>query len=542
MSPPERPLLFVGDLHLGRRPVGLTAALEAAGLTPRQLSPTAAWQRAVEHALAVRARAVVLAGDVVDRAKDRFEAYAPLESGARALTQAGVPVYAVAGNHDSLVLPRLAQQVPGVTLLGAGGRWEVVHLPDGAPPKNDKPDAEQDAEPVSPVDLLGWSFPQRHVSQDPTLLPSFHEALHGAASKHRPNAVTLGVVHGDLGATASRYAPLDPGRLSRAPVAAWFLGHIHRPDDLDAPDAPEALEAPDVPDAPRAPDATGPLMGYLGSLVGLDPGEPGWHGAWEVRTRGGVHARRVHLAPARWERLDVPVPPMAPHVATDPDAGADLVVGAVRAAVGRAAADLASSLPSSRAPSGPTPPPLLAALWRVRLVQPETGPTPAGQAAPASSSWSTQRAAARKAIAGLLDDAGRPSPAAYFEAGGLPCVIERLTDDVRPPRAALDLDALAGLPTPVGWLARQIQALDAPRASEGGPREDALPASLAALAQRALAPLHGPTWRPDEVSALPPTRDLLRAAAWRALEALVSQRQGPDDTLSGAPPAQQGRA
>ncbi len=492
----EHPILFVGDLHLGRRPTSLAAALEAAGLTPRQLSPVAAWRRVVDHAQATRARAVVLAGDVVDRAKDRFEAYAPLEAGARALTAAGVPVYAVAGNHDSLVLPRLAQQVPGVTLVGAGGRWEVV-------PLSDAPGAGDTAAPGPPVDLLGWSFPQPHVTEDPTLSPSFREALDGPHRPRRPNAVTLGVVHGDLGATASHYAPLDPGRLSHPAVAAWFLGHIHRPSDLDAP-----------------PTDGRPLMGYLGSLVGLDAGEPGWHGAWEVRVDGTVRARRVSLAPARWERLDVPLPPAA----ADPDA----VLDAVRAAVARAAAALA---PPPAAPAAPSAPALLAALWRVRLVPAHE--VPAVTSNP-SAAWAAQRAAVRAAAASLQDDDGNPGPAAYFEAGGVPCVVERLQDDVHPPRAALDLEENARLPTPVGWLARQLLALDALDA------DAPLPPALAALTQRALAPLQASAWHPDETPS-PPPRALLRAAAWRALETLVAQRAPASSSRPAAAPSREGR-
>ena len=114
-------LLFVGDIHLGRRPTRLPD--ELAGLRPADLGPAAAWSATVAHALAERVDAVVLAGDVVESLGDRFEAYGHLQGGVARLTEAGIPVIGVAGNHDVLALPHLAQQVPGFQLLGAGGTW-----------------------------------------------------------------------------------------------------------------------------------------------------------------------------------------------------------------------------------------------------------------------------------------------------------------------------------------------------------------------------------------------------------------------------------
>ncbi|MFZ4580969.1 MAG: metallophosphoesterase family protein [Myxococcota bacterium] len=146
-----RPLLFIGDIHLGRRPVGLDAPLVEAGLNARDLSAAAGWRLAVQHAIDQQVRAVLLAGDVVDHEKDRFEAYGQLERGVRDLRQAGIPVIAVAGNHDGLVLPRLVRAIEGVTLLGGNGAWTRHALEDDGPL----------------VDVVGWSFPQRVVREDP---------------------------------------------------------------------------------------------------------------------------------------------------------------------------------------------------------------------------------------------------------------------------------------------------------------------------------------------------------------------------------------
>ena len=66
-------ILLVGDIHLGRRPQRLARA----ELDDRALSPAVAWERTVDLALRSpgAVQAVVLAGDVVDQEKDRFEAW-----------------------------------------------------------------------------------------------------------------------------------------------------------------------------------------------------------------------------------------------------------------------------------------------------------------------------------------------------------------------------------------------------------------------------------------------------------------------------------
>src|SRR5688572_25677095 len=90
-------LLAVGDVHLGRRPLGLPE-----GFIPERFSPRAAWKAAVEEALRRKVDAVALLGDVVDHERDFVEAYSPLAQGVRALVDAKIPVVAVVGNHDEI--------------------------------------------------------------------------------------------------------------------------------------------------------------------------------------------------------------------------------------------------------------------------------------------------------------------------------------------------------------------------------------------------------------------------------------------------------
>ncbi|MDY0166972.1 MAG: DNA repair exonuclease [Thermoguttaceae bacterium] len=250
-------LLCTGDVHLGRRPTRLPD-----GVDPRDLGPAEAFRRFVDLALQRRVHAAVLTGDVVDAGNRFYEAYAVLQAGVRKLLDGGVPVFAVAGNHDHDVLARLADEVEGFRLLGRDGQWEEAEVPG----------TEGD-----PVRLVGWSFPARHVHGNPLDL-GFPAVASGG--------LTVGLLHCDCDVGASTYAPVSLAELRARPVAAWLLGHIHRPTLLS-----ENL----------------PLVLYPGSPQGLDPGEPGPHGAWLVEFARGASPRAelVPLAPLRYEPLDV---------------------------------------------------------------------------------------------------------------------------------------------------------------------------------------------------------------------------------------------
>ena len=87
-------LLAVGDIHLGRTPSRLPPELADRA---RELGPAEAWRRAVNAAIAAEVGAVLLAGDVVERDDDFFEAYRELSQGVKRLTDAGIAVIGVAG-------------------------------------------------------------------------------------------------------------------------------------------------------------------------------------------------------------------------------------------------------------------------------------------------------------------------------------------------------------------------------------------------------------------------------------------------------------
>ena len=251
-------ILAIGDMHLGRRPSRLPPELVGRA---RELGPAGAWQRTVEAALRADVQVVALAGDVVEKEDDFFEAYRELAKGVAKLTEAGINVVGVAGNHDVKVLPRLADDIPKFTLLGKGGQWESwpIEHDDGA------------------LTLWGWSFPQAKVQQSP---------LPNAPFERRPG-LNLGLLHCDRDAGPSPYAPVTNADLERTGLDGWLLGHIHKPDELTAP----------------TPN------GYLGSLTALSRKEVGPRGPWLITVERGTLSEVVQLplAPLRREHMDVDI-------------------------------------------------------------------------------------------------------------------------------------------------------------------------------------------------------------------------------------------
>ena len=285
-------LLCVGDMHLGRRPSRIPDGLEHEyRISIHELDPRAAWRAVVREALQREVDAVLLAGDVVESKNGFLEAYGALLAGVQELGARGIEVVAVAGNHDVEVLPRLADELPAFHLLGRGGKWSThVVSRDGTPR----------------VRILGWSFSGRRVESSPldSLSPEMRRGRYGDGADD--DLRTVGLLHCDLDAAGSCYAPVASSALARLTPSAWFLGHQH---------------APTIHSGGRP-------LGYLGSLVGMDPGERGAHGPWLARSvPGSWQLEQIALSPVRWEEVPVPI-----------DEEDDLL--AVQAAIARALPEL----------------------------------------------------------------------------------------------------------------------------------------------------------------------------------------------------------
>ena len=265
-------ILAIGDVHLGTSCSGVLDVVSSMGIDPKELTPAAALKRSTDFAINEKVDAVLFAGDVVESTNARFEAMPPLEECINRLQDAGIEVFAVAGNHDVEALPRLAALMEGFTLLGAGGEWVSRTVT-----KNTIPVAE----------IIGWSFGERFVRQSPVA-----QLLSKPLEPVSTRVPRIGLLHADLNASGGHYAPIRQVELDDTGYDAWLLGHIHKPsiDSLSAP-------------------VDSPPSGYLGSLVGLDPSETGPHGPWLLRVSdgGGLLLKHIPLAPLRWEKIPVSV-------------------------------------------------------------------------------------------------------------------------------------------------------------------------------------------------------------------------------------------
>jgi DNA repair exonuclease SbcCD nuclease subunit len=222
----------------------------------------------VDRALQEKVDAVAISGDLVDKENKFHEAYGPVERGLKRLAAAEIDVFAVSGNHDFDVLPRLSGAVGAERFhfLGRGGTWERKALMRNG---------------SRALDIIGWSFPSEYVPENP--MRTFASLAQSAAGA----VPTLGLLHADLDQPDSRYAPVALGELQSAGVSGWLLGHVHRPRWI-------------------AQNGSAAVL-YPGSPQAMDPGENGAHGPWmmEIDSAGGILAWQVPMSLVRYESIDI---------------------------------------------------------------------------------------------------------------------------------------------------------------------------------------------------------------------------------------------
>lgn len=256
--------LATADIHIGRRPARVARDVAAAHSCAR------VWGRIVDTAIEEGVAAVLVSGDLVDADNRFFEALGALQSGLDRLEEAGIRLYAIAGNHDWETLPGLADSLnhPALQLLGRGGSWEDVVIDNGAGER---------------VQLFGWSFPSVNVTAS-ALVDFPSRRLHS-------DMPSLGLLHADVDALASGYHPVTTAQLRGIPIDAWLVGHVHAALGGSSGGIPRILR--------------------LGSPQGLDPGpgEQGIHGPWviDIDTSGGVNFSQIPVSGVQYESLVVDV-------------------------------------------------------------------------------------------------------------------------------------------------------------------------------------------------------------------------------------------
>jgi len=289
-------ILCTADIHIGRRASRVPDSFEDIG----RFTAANAWHDIVRCAIDEKVDLLLIAGDLVDEENRYFESYGPLESGLERLASHGIEAIVVAGNHDVEVLPRVVNRLDGAAadsfhMLGQGGQWERHTI-------------RREGRPVLHID--GWSFPQRHVRQNPL------DSYAAFVTNRTDDAPVLVLLHTDLDQRDSPYGPVMSRQLEEHSCDFWLFGHIHLPHHRKLDNGAHFL--------------------YPGSPMALDSGESGQHGPWlltfDGRALSDLHQRP--LSRIRYETLSIALDDIH-----EPDAVQTHIVTELKAALARQITD-----------------------------------------------------------------------------------------------------------------------------------------------------------------------------------------------------------
>lgn len=261
-----RPFRFVhaADLHIDSPFRGLRDVDKRVGERLRE-STFEAFNNLVNLCVDNQVDFLVIAGDIYDGADRSVRAQLRFRDGMRRLSEAGISVYIVHGNHDPLDGWLSAVTWPeGVHVFGAEPEWKIVEL-------NDEPLAA----------IQGVSFPTREVRDN--LVTRFSSPPDGSL-------FSIGLLHCNVGGNPDHdnYAPCTIDDLKLTGLDYWALGHVHTRQTLRRQN---------------------PAVVYPGNIQGRHPNESGPRGCLvvEVGSEGDVNTRFHPLDVVRWEPCEIDI-------------------------------------------------------------------------------------------------------------------------------------------------------------------------------------------------------------------------------------------
>ena len=196
--------IHTADLHLDS-PLRSLALRDAELADLVGTATRRAFETIIDLCLCERVDALMIAGDLYDSGQTSMKTALFLASGLRRLSEAGIAVFIIRGNHDAASRITGELSMPeGVTVFG--GRAGVVTL-------------ERPAGQV-PIAVHGISFARPAAPE--SLVPRFRPPV--------PDAWNIGLLHTSLGGSAGHdpYAPCSAADLVATGFDYWCLGHIHR--------------------------------------------------------------------------------------------------------------------------------------------------------------------------------------------------------------------------------------------------------------------------------------------------------------------------
>lgn len=197
------PFRFVhtADIHLDS-PLKSLAMRDADLAALVQTATRQTFRNIINLCLEENVDALLIAGDLYDGDQTSMKTAAFLGAELRRLTDAGIHVCLIRGNHDakSGITKRLS--LPDLVQTYSTRTAEVLDLPEKR------------------VAIHGTSFPDRHVPE--SLLPRFAKPL--------PDRFNIGMLHTSPDGAEGHdvYAPAATAELAAHGFDYWALGHIHK--------------------------------------------------------------------------------------------------------------------------------------------------------------------------------------------------------------------------------------------------------------------------------------------------------------------------
>jgi DNA repair protein SbcD/Mre11 len=195
--------IHTADIHLDSPLKSL--ALRSPALAERVRDATRdAFTRMVDMAIEEKVDALLIAGDLYDGDQTSMKTARFIAAAYKRLTDAGVRVFVIRGNHDSQSKIMRELTLPdGVTVFGGRAGVEMI--------------GRKGARPIA---IHGLSFRESKVAE--SLLPKYERPV--------AEAVNIGLMHTSLGGSPGHdvYAPVSLADLQRSGFRYWALGHIHK--------------------------------------------------------------------------------------------------------------------------------------------------------------------------------------------------------------------------------------------------------------------------------------------------------------------------
>lgn len=252
--------IHASDLHLGNSGPGIVGLSKQ--WTERISNASyVAFENLINYALEANVDFLLLAGDVLDTSIPTLKSQLELYKGLSRLTQEGIKVFMVGGNHDPLNLKKAKNSLPEGVYLFDKEPQTIPFVKDG----------------ITLAEITGISYPVSKVSDDLSVLLKPGNKGFQIALLHT-NVVGYG--------KEDNYAPSDLDKLIKSGFDYWALGHVHTNMVLNKK----------------------PYVVYSGTTQGQHINETGPKGFYLVEVDKDVKMEFVQTSLYCFEKLQVPAP------------------------------------------------------------------------------------------------------------------------------------------------------------------------------------------------------------------------------------------